>query len=120
MALPQERTSIWIEFTEATNYVELYYSWTLSDNWDKIWLIARDSEGVILPGSDAIETPGLNLSWTVDHGESWDIKRVQILGAPFRFVIDDLTYNTAPIPHSAWLLGCGLVCLVALRRRSKN
>jgi hypothetical protein len=62
-----------------------------------------------------------------------DISFLTVTGPTYRFILDDLTFeavagaqypgsypSAVPIPPTVWLLGIGVVGLVALRRQSKN
>jgi hypothetical protein len=98
----------WLSNTEANNYNEFVARW---DGTPMIQLLnlPPDDVGVYTPYSyTAVATGTLA---TIDFGYRDN---------PGWYDLDDISVTAVPIPGAIWLLGSGLVGLVAIRRRMRK
>ena len=77
------------------------------------------SGGSLVASSSVL--PTTEVPTFLSSGYSGLVNEVQVVtSAPLLYVMDDVTYNSVPIPSAVWLLGSGLIGLVGVRRRFRK
>lgn len=109
LAQPTNLVSLWYTTSKSTFFVYAYAGSTLVDS----------AQGYLNAGTIVPPVAGSSSFIQVDSTTP-NITRVVIQGIASKYVVDDLTVATVPIPAAFFLFAPGLLGLVGLKRKYRN